>query len=297
MVTTFKAPHSGAFDEKAPYSKKQEIDTRIPPKAKPIFDKISVNGVVIKETDILQEAQNHPAETPGEALLEAARALVVRELLWQEAQKKGLVPDNENVNGQTKLDSAISALLDSEIDTPNATDEDCKTFYERDPSRFSTETIWEVRHILVSADPRNKDAFDKARVKANVILEQVKKNPQDFAAIARDVSSCPSANEGGNLGQITHGSTIPEFENALKNAKKPGLLMQPIESRYGYHIVDISHIIPGKPLPFDLVKEKIAAWLEASSWSKAVQQYIAILAAGAHITGIKVAPNEGSLVQ
>ena len=313
MVTTVKVEHSGLKKVAvSPSPKKQEIDTRIPPKAKPLFKEVSVNGVVIPEVDILQEAQNHPAPTPGEALLEAARSLVIRELLWQEAKDKNLVPDNEDSaqkdsareddsgeDGvhQTKLDAAISALLESEIKTPEASEEDCKAFYDRDPSRFSTETIWQVRHILVSANPKDKKAFDQAREKAYAILEQVKKNPQNFATIAKDISSCPSAAEGGNLGQITRGSTVPEFENALKKAKKPGLLMQPIESRYGYHIVEINQIIPGKILPLELVKEKIAAWLEASSWSKAVQQYIAILAGKSHITGIDLKSGEGPLVQ
>ena len=308
MATTVKVEHSGLKKVVVPPSpKKQEIDTRIPPKAKPLFKEVSVNGVVIPEVDILQEAQNHPAPTPGEALLEAARSLVIRELLWQEAKDKNLVPDNEDSIGkdiigedntcQTKLDAAISALLESEIKTPEASEEDCKAFYDRDPSRFSTETIWQVRHILVSANPKDKKAFDQAREKAYAILEQVKKNPQDFATIAKDISSCPSAAEGGNLGQITRGSTVPEFENALKKAKKTGLLMQPIESRYGYHIVEINQIIPGEILPLELVKEKIAAWLEASSWSKAVQQYIAILAGKSHITGIDLKSGEGPLVQ
>lgn len=308
MATTVKVEHSGLKKIVVPSSpKKQEIDTRIPPKAKALFKEVSVNGVVIPEVDILQEAQNHPAPTPGEALLEAARSLVIRELLWQEAKDKNLVPDNEDSIGedsigedntrQTKLDAAISALLESEIKTPEASEEDCKAFYDRDPSRFSTETIWQVRHILVSANPKDKKAFDQAREKAYAILKQVKKNPQNFATIAKDISSCPSAAEGGNLGQITRGSTVPEFENALKKAKKTGLLMQPIESRYGYHIVEINQIIPGEILPLELVKEKIAAWLEASSWSKAVQQYIAILAGKSHITGIDLKSGEGPLVQ
>ena len=313
MATTVKVEHSGLKKIVVPASPtKQEIDTRIPPKAKPLFKEVSVNGVVIPEVDILQEAQNHPAQTPGEALLEAARSLVIRELLWQEAKNKNLVPDNEDSareesagednagedsGRQTKLDAAISALLESEIKTPEASEEDCKAFYDRDPSRFSTETIWQVRHILVSANPKDKKAFDQAREKAYAILEQVKKNPQNFATIAKDISSCPSAAQGGNLGQITRGSTVPEFENALKKAKKTGLLMQPIESRYGYHIVEINQIIPGKILPLELVKEKIAAWLEASSWSKAVQQYIVILAGKSHITGIDLKPGEGPLVQ
>lgn len=301
MTTTIKVSRGGTSThahphEKQRYSTKQEIDTTIPPKAKPVFNEVSVNGVVIAESDILREAQNHPAKNPGDALLQAARALVVRELLWQEAKNKGLVPE-EDVAGQTQLDAAIANLLDQEVNTPEAREEDCRRLYDRDPSRFSTDTIWEVRHILLAANPEDKKAYEDARIQAEKILSLLKEKPTEFAEIAKNMSACPSAKEGGNLGQITRGSTVPEFEDALKNAHSSGLLAQPVATRYGYHIIDISHIIPGETLPFEMVREKIAAWLEASSWSKAVQQYIAILAGKSHITGVEVKPNEGPLVQ
>lgn len=295
MVTAFKAPDTGAGPK--PYTKKQEVDTRIPPKAKPLFDQVSVNGVAIAEADILAEAQNHPAENPGEALLLAARALVVRELLWQKAQEKGLAAANQTTSGQTVLDAAITELLEQDIDVPQATQEDCRRIYDRDPSRFSSDTIWEVRHILLLADPKDKKTYEDAAKKAVSVLDMVQNNPQDFAQFARDLSACPSAKEGGNLGQISRGSTVPEFEDALKRAKAPGLVSAPVASRYGHHIVDIARIISGKVLPFDMVHEEIAAWLEASSWSKAVAQYIGILASEAHITGIEVLPHDGPLVQ
>ena len=86
MATLFESKQPKAHDHKhsgghGSYSTYQEPDTRIPPKPRPIFDAVSVNGVAIAESDILTEAQNHPAENPGAALLAAARALAVRELL------------------------------------------------------------------------------------------------------------------------------------------------------------------------------------------------------------------------
>ncbi len=81
--------------KKDSYSTYQEPDTRIPPKARPVLDAVSVNGVEIDESEILAEAQNHPAENPGAALLAAARALVVRELLLQRAVELNLAPARE----------------------------------------------------------------------------------------------------------------------------------------------------------------------------------------------------------
>lgn len=75
------------------YSGYQEPDTSVPPKAKPLFHKVSVNGVEIPEHVILSEAQNHPAENPGAALLAAARALAVRQLLLSRAGNWALHPN------------------------------------------------------------------------------------------------------------------------------------------------------------------------------------------------------------
>ena len=51
---------------------------KVPPKAAPLLSNLSVNGVSIPEAEVLQEVQNHSADTPGQALEAAARALVVR---------------------------------------------------------------------------------------------------------------------------------------------------------------------------------------------------------------------------
>lgn len=297
MVTLFKAQTPNTDEG---YTSKQEIDTRIPPKAKPVFDEISVNGVAIAESDILIEAQNHPADNPGEALKEAARALVVRELLWQEAQRLSLTEETETeVDGvlHTPVDVAIDRLMEHEINLPEATDEDCRRIYDRSPERFSSDAIIEARHILLAADPRDKTARDDAKSLAEIVLTTLKKDPSYFAELAKQHSACPSAQHGGNLGQLTRGSTVPEFENVLKLASAPGLLETLVETRYGYHIVEIIHIIPGDILPFEVVKERISAWLEASSWSRAVSQYISILASKAEITGIHIMPADGPLVQ
>jgi peptidyl-prolyl cis-trans isomerase C len=62
--------------------------------------------------------------------------------------------------------------------------------------------------------------------------------------------------------------------------------LQPVESRYGYHIINLERRIDGASLPYDAVSRRIAAWLEANTWSKAVSQYVALLAADAAIEGV-----------
>lgn len=282
------------------YTTYQEPDTSVPPKAGPVTRAISVNGVVIAEAELLAEAQNHPADNPGGALAAAARALVVRELLWQEAQRLGIIaePDHDaEGRPETQRDAAIRLLIDREVDVPSAGEAECRRYYEQNPDRFSSQPLVEARHILLAAPPQDKAARKAASALARRLCDHLADHPEDFARLAREHSDCPSREQGGNLGQLTQGSTVPEFERAIAQMK-PGVISPvPVESRFGYHIVALGRREPGELLPFDLARARIAAWLEAAAWSRAVSQYIAILAGNADISGISLKAGEGPLVQ
>ena len=277
-----------------------EPDTSVPPKSRPVLKEISVNGIAISETEILAEAQNHPAEDPGAALIAAARALVVRELLLQEARRLALEPCPEagaDRRTETREDAVIRALIEREIAAPRAGDSECRRFYDRHPERFRSETIYEARHILLAAPASEDAARTSARAQAESLIAHLAEQPQDFARLVLQYSACPSKEQGGNLGQLTRGSTVAEFERALESMEEGELGAVPVESRFGFHIVRLDRKIAGEALPFDTVKERIAGWLEAASWSKAVAQYLAVLAGRAEIRGIDVSGVDGPLVQ
>ncbi len=282
------------------YSTYQEPDTTVPPKAKPIFNKVSVNGVEIAEQQILAEAQNHPAENPGAALLAAARALAVRQLLLSRANEIGLsgspAIDAEG-RSETSEDAAIRELIEQEIAVPQASEEECRRYYENNRARFCTEPLWEARHILIAADPADAPARDAAKKTAERLIGVLVDRPGEFAGMAAEFSSCPSAQQGGNLGQLTRGSTVAEFETALEKLGEGETTNMPVETRYGFHIIRLGRRIAGRGLPFEMVHERISGWLEAGAWSKAVSQYIALLASDADITGVDLVGADGPLVQ
>ena len=305
MVTLFNNTNKASSasepsGHKDSYSTYQEPDTRVPPKARPVLDSVSVNGVEIDESAILAEAQNHPAENPGAALLAAARALVVRELLLQRAVELKLAPaPEETTDGrqETEQDAAIRMLIEREVTVPSATADECRRFYENNRARFRSEPIFEASHILIAADPADQRARDAARNDAERLAAVLVDHPSEFATMARTHSACPSSAQGGNLGQLTRGSTVAEFERSLARMEEGQITSAPVESRFGFHIIRLERRIDGEPLPFDFVQDRIAGWLEASTWSKAVSQYIAILAADATITGIDVLGADGPLMQ
>ncbi|MCY4099384.1 MAG: peptidylprolyl isomerase [Rhodobacteraceae bacterium] len=261
---------------------------------------VQVNKVPIPEKQILEEAQNHPAATPGRALRAAAEALVIRELLWQEACRLDISAAqevDEEGRKETEIDAAIRVLIDQEVTVPTAKVDECRLYYERHPEKFNSPTLYEARHILIAVPESNKEGRQKSRARAEELCRMLKHKPELFSALAREHSDCTSSDQGGNLGQLTPGSTVEDFERAIKGMRAGEITESPVESRFGYHVIALDRIIEGHSLPFEMVNDRIAAWLEASTWSKAVSQYIAILIGQADIRGISLDGAQSPLVQ
>jgi len=123
------------------------------------------------------------------------------------------------------------------------------------------------------------------------------KRPDRFAELARDLSACSSAKQGGSLGQVTRGSTVSEIETFLFQLEPGQLCPVPIRSRYGFHVLEVQQRVEGKTLPFEAVREKIAEYLEERVWRRAVHQYIRLLIGQFQITGIELKGASSPLVQ
>lgn len=251
---------------------------------------ISVNGVTISRKAIAAEVQNFPGRNPLESWQAAARALVIRKLLLQEARRLAIPLDrrqDEDGRKETEEDALVRALVAREVATPDADEESLRRFYEKNPKRFMTPRLDEVRHILLAARRDDPEAFRAAHAKASALAELLAHAPERFAAVASEWSACPSASVGGSLGQIGPGDTTPEFEAALVRLQ-PGETSGPVETRYGVHVIRLDRRIEGRLLPFEAVKERIAAYLDAHVRRRATAQYISLLIARADIKGISL---------
>ena len=255
---------------------------------------VRVNGVVIPRAAIAQETQHHPATRPLDAMRAATAALVVRELLLQEARRLNLAAEpasDEEGRRETEEEALVRGLVEREVQTPAADEEACRRFFAQNRARFRTPDLHEARHILL---PANKP--DSAE-RAAAILARLAVAPGEFAALAAAHSACPSGQTGGNLGQLGPGQTVPEFEAALARLTPGTIHPEPVESRFGLHIVALDRRIPGRELPFEMVQERIAAWLEEKVRRTAIRQYVEILAGRAEIEGIDLAAAGSPLVQ
>jgi peptidyl-prolyl cis-trans isomerase C len=251
---------------------------------------VTVNGITIAHDLISREAQNHPAAKPIDAWRAAARALVVRELLLQEAHRLGLRPvpvtDDEG-RRETDEEALVRGMIETAVVTPAPDEASCRRYYEGNAARFTSADIVECAHILIAARRDQAEAFARARERAAAILAQLRESPGRFEALAAAHSDCPSRTSGGNLGQITNGTTTPEFERALR-AMQAGEVGPVVETRYGLHIIRLGRRIAGAALPFELVHARIAAYLADRSQRLAIAQYVARLAVQAEVTGVEL---------
>lgn len=258
------------------------------------WPRVSINGVPLDPQDIALEMQYHPADTREEAVFLAAQALVIRELLEQRAAYLGVEVLKQA--DETDEEALIRGLLEREVQVPAIDEQALEQFYQSNLERFSSAPLVAARHILLAVAPDDVAGRSRTREQAVALIGQLQDNTGRFAALAAEYSDCPSKQQGGALGQLSSGQTVAEFERQLLRLDE-GLANQPLESRYGFHIVLVDQRIDGKQLPFEMVRDSIEGELSERVWQKAVVQYIEMLIGEAGIEGIVMRGAASPLLQ
>lgn len=257
---------------------------------------VRLDGVEIPAAEIAAEMQHHEAPDAHAAWHAAAEALVLRRLLLAEAGRQGL--DDTPQGDETREEALVRRLLESELRVPEADEATCRRWYEANRARFRAPDAWHASHILFAADPDDAEARDAAAKRAEAVLAALRAAPDAFAELARDHSACPSGAQGGDLGLVEAGTTVPEFEAALRGMTPGETRAGPVATRFGLHILRLHRHEPGRQQPFEAVQPRIAAWLHESAWRRAAHQFMALLAARATVEGIALSAGaDGPLVQ
>lgn len=123
------------------------------------------------------------------------------------------------------------------------TEDEIKKFYDDNADQFQGDEERRASHILIgfglSPTPAAKE---EARNKALQVLDEVKKNPDQFAALAEKYSQDPgSAANGGDLGMFGRGVMVKTFDDAVFSMT-PGAVSDLVESEFGYHIIKLTEI-------------------------------------------------------
>jgi len=168
----------------------------------------------------------------------------------------------------------IKKLVDKDLASKIVvTPEEVKAFYDGNPDVFKTPEMVRASHILVKVD-KTASAEEKAKAleKIKAIQKRIQ-NGEDFAKVAKEVSDCPSKDNGGDLNFFQKGQMVPQFENAAFSMK-PGQTSDIVETEFGYHLIRLTDTKEAGTMSFEEVKPRIEQHLKTEKMSQEFPKYV-----------------------
>ena len=195
------------------------------------------------------------------------------------AAQQGMSP--EDVQEMVAETVAIETLLARRgMEMP--TTEDAREFYQENPDFFEQPESVEARHILISVTGTDEDAWQEARQQAEELHRRLTEEDADFAELAREYSDDGSAQQGGHLGRFGRGQMVPAFEETAFELE-PGEISEPVQTSFGWHIIEVTEKHEGGVLDFDEVAEPLQRELRAMAMQEALDDLLVELRQNAEI--------------
>ncbi|MBB5198378.1 peptidyl-prolyl cis-trans isomerase D [Glaciimonas immobilis] len=148
-------------------------------------------------------------------------------------------------------------------------DADIKSYYDQNVAHYATPEQRRASHILITTK-KDASAADKAtaKAKAESLLAAVRKNPAEFAKLAKENSQdTASAEHGGDLGFFSEGMMVKPFTDAAQKLKE-GQISNVVESDFGFHIIQLTGIKPASVKTLSQVRDEIAASIQKQMAAK-----------------------------
>ncbi len=180
----------------------------------------------------------------------------------------------KNLEEFARKEIYINNLIEKEIASKiSISDAQAKKFYDENGDKFKQPETVQASHILIGVDPKaSAEEKAKAKEKAEALLKRAKAG-EDFAALAKANSTCPSAPQGGDLGYFSKGQMVPEFE-AAAFALKPGEISNVVETKFGYHIIKVTDKKPARTIPFSDAKKDIVNYLKVQKIQQSISELV-----------------------
>ena len=163
------------------------------------------------------------------------------------------------ISEQLKAEYLVLSL-DSILAQVTVAEPEIRAWYESHKDRYQQNEERRASHILIVA--KTEAEKEKAKAKAEDVLKEVQKAPVKFAELAKQYSQDPgSAKNGGDLGFFGRGMMVKAFEETVFKQKE-GEISNVLESEFGYHIIKLTGIKPGKLRSIDEARPEIESDLK-----------------------------------
>lgn len=240
----------------------------------------------------------------GEVLApEALRQRACTELLRQAAQRGGLLaaddPPPHHGAISEAASQAIEALLDTTMSLPEPSEEACRRHFAAREATYRIGERARVRHVLFAVTPGVDVRVLRQRAETALLDIRCHRDGEDdrFAALAAQLSNCPSGARGGELGWLTRDDCAPEFAREVFAGPEIGVLPRLAHSRFGLHVVEVLEREAGQAPSFESVRSPVSMALRQQAFVTALRQYLQVLAGEAELLGVALASADTPLVQ
>lgn len=188
---------------------------------------------------------------------------------------KDLDMEEKDLRDYTRRDLLITNFIEKTI-VPKVTvsEEEARKFYDQNPDKFTRAESVKASHILLGVDQKASVEEKKAaREKADKLRKELA-GGADFAALAKANSTCPSNQQGGDLGFFGKGQMVASFEEAAFSLK-PGEISDVVETQFGYHIIKVMEKKAAEKVDFKEARPRIEDYLKNQKVGAAVNEYLA----------------------
>ncbi|KUK99127.1 MAG: protein secretion (post-translocation chaperonin) [Parcubacteria bacterium 32_520] len=237
------------------------------------FIKNNITEQLINTTLLYQYAQDQKLNVSANELndeIEQIKNSFNSEVEFNEALKRSNLTLNQLKNSLTEQ-LMINKAITREYEKINITEDEIARYYKENKAYFYQPEKRKISHILV-----------ENREDAELFLKQLKDGLVQFDKLAQDKSICPSAEKGGDLGYITRGQMVSEFEEAAFSLEI-GEISAIVETEYGYHIIKCDDIQKEKQLSLEEAKDDIKTILTNQKQNEAIEALLTQLREGADI--------------
>ena len=227
-----------------------------------------VNGTPITSKDVEMElkmlgqrGQEYDNPQGREIILEQ---IISRKLFLLDAVKNNYEynPVFKEELQKLKEDLLANFAITKAVENVKVTDQDIKDFYENNKDKMMNPETVNASHILVDSEEKAKE-----------LLDEINAGKITFEEAAKANSSCPSSQNGGNLGEFAKGQMVPEFDTAVFEMNI-GEISGPVKTQFGYHLIKLNNKNEAKEIPFEDVKDSIAIQLTTEKQQAAYKSKI-----------------------
>ncbi len=213
-----------------------------------------LENLVNRELLLLESSKNKPENL--DELVDNEISNIKSEFETEEEYQQALQQnrmDEEKLVSRLKKNILLDQYVNNIQEEVTVSESEMKTYYKNNKSDFQQKEQVKVSHIIILSGKNGK--YDKPEEKINEIYKKVK-NGESFSTLAKEYSEDGSAQNGGSLGYITRGTTVPSFEEKAFSTEI-GEVSEPFKTKFGYHILKVEDKKEEKQLSFNEVKDEV----------------------------------------